>query len=82
MRFRDWMTELTILQSQSLMYMNLLLKQDDKFFFPNQGEPGEHEGRKGSGSEQPSKGKKKPVTGDKYKYSSYVKVHLIDRVLC
>ena len=53
-----------------------------KFFFPNQGEPGEHEGRKGSGSEQPSKGKKKPVTGDKYKYSSYVKVHLIDRVLC
>ena len=62
MRFRDWMTELRILQSQSLMYMNLLLKKDDKFFFPNQGEPGEHEGRKGSGSEQPSKGKKKPAS--------------------
>ena len=47
------------------MYMNWLLKYDDKFFFPNQGEPGEHEGRKCSGSEQPSKGKKKPVSGDK-----------------
>ena len=41
-------------------------KEDDKFFFPNQGERGEHgAGRKGSGSEPPSKGKKKPVSDDK-----------------
>ena len=40
-------------------------KQDDKFFFPNQGEGGEHAERKGSGSEPPSKGKRKPVSGDK-----------------
>lgn len=44
------------------MYMNLLLKLDDECFFPNQGE---HAGRKGSGSEPPSKVKKKPASGDK-----------------
>ena len=38
---------------------------DEKFFFPNQGEPGEHAGRKSSGSDPPSEGKKKPVCGDK-----------------
>ena len=40
-------------------------KQNDKFFFPNQGKRGEHAGRKGSGSKPPSKGKKKPVSDDK-----------------
>ena len=35
------------------------------FFFSNQGEGGEHPERKCSGSEPPSKGKKKPVSGDK-----------------
>ena len=42
-------------------------KQNDKFFFPNQGEGGEHAERKGSGSEPPSKGKKKPVSANKGK---------------
>ena len=40
-------------------------KQNDKFFFSNQGKGGEHAERKCSGSEPPSKGKKKPVPGDK-----------------
>ena len=44
------------------MYMNLLL---NKFFFSNQGEPGEHAGPKSSGSEPPFKGKKKSVSADK-----------------
>lgn len=56
------MTEQRILQSPSLMYMNLLL---NKFFFSNQGEPGEHAGPKSSGSEPPFKGKKKSVSADK-----------------
>ena len=40
-------------------------KENDKFFFPNQGERDEHVGGKGSGSGPASKGKKKPVSGDK-----------------
>lgn len=47
------------------MYMNLLLSRMTNFLFPNQGERGEHAGGKGSGSEPPSKGKKKPVSDDK-----------------
>ena len=46
------------------MQMNLLLSRM-AIFFPHQGEGGEHEEGKGSGSEPPSKGKKKPVSADK-----------------
>ena len=37
------------------MYINFVTKEDYKFFFPVQGKRGE----------QPFKGKKKPVSGDK-----------------
>ena len=50
------------------MYMNLSLSRMTNFFFPVQGESGEHVERKGSESEAQSKGKKKPVSSGKGTY--------------
>ena len=47
------------------MYMNLSLSRMTNFFFPDQGESGEHVGRRGSESEAQSKGKKKHISGGK-----------------